>query len=119
MNMFRCICLVILTSTIAQAGDWAVESVTEKSQDGRRYLTITLSSPEGIPHPYHMTSRMMDKRGKKFTVSNPKHDRSIPDRETLTFFMSEETLAQREKPIFNLSFEAEDSPKLVIRHPLE
>ncbi|MBT5902730.1 MAG: hypothetical protein HOH58_11565 [Opitutaceae bacterium] len=117
--MFRCICLVILTSTIAQAGDWAVASVTEKSEDGRRYLTITLSSSEGLPRPYHMTRRMRDKHGQRFTVSIPKYDRSTPKQETLTFFMSEESLAQRENPAFHLSIEAENYPTLEVRHPLE
>lgn len=114
---FLCFITILLSSAVS-AADWAVKSVTEKSADGRRYLTVTVSGTDGMPGPKSFTIRAMDQNQKRFTVSNPKYDRTKSDQTSYTFFMSEEILAQREVPVFNLTISAEGSPNLVIHHPI-
>lgn len=118
MKTWLLCCIVTLLSTAAGAAEWSVKSVTEKSVDGRRYLTVTVAGTDGVPEPKSFTIRAVDQNRKRFTVSNPKYDRAKPDHTSYTFFMSEETLAQRKAPIFSLTISAEGSPDLVINHPI-
>lgn len=98
--------------------EWSVTSIREVSKLDRRYLLMEIESAASIP-PLSFRIKVTDRFGKRVPASVPKTKYKAHHHVELTFFMSEENLAQREGVIIDLTISAAKFIDLKVTHSLK